>query len=423
MNARLRQLLWVECRLQRWNLVLSGLLFAISTLVISCILHGVDAMSTMRLQLLSGSSDLILRVRPPDPKGAMSFSRPMLESEDIDMLTSLPGLESHAIISGLPIPASMRVRIPRIIDSRYDVTLYTLDASAVPADLREQWRVAEDGDNDDTVPMLLNPQLLTLYNLGFADRYRTPRLRQDALLHLKLPLSIGRDLFGTLANTIEHMDGRVIGFSNDLPVWGAGIPQRYADAWLPVLYPDSPPLGVGPVLATLRFADLGAMVQGRERIAAHGLPIDGDSQLAEAVLNDRQLARGITGIIIAVIAAILLTAMTALAAAQMHQRRLTLALCRSLGAGWQHLALMLGLGPILAAGIGGTLGVVATWALSPTLSRLAAASLESPPVPVQLLWSHLLWAPLLAMTVVGLGICLALAMALRRDVLTELRDH
>ncbi|TVR15454.1 MAG: ABC transporter permease [Planctomycetota bacterium] len=421
MNTRLGQLWWVECRLQRRNLLLAGLLFTITSMVISTILHSVDAMSTIRLQALSGSSDLILRVRPPDPEGSMSFARPMLEEDDISMLASLPGLKSHAVISGLPIPASMRVRIPRIIDSRYDVTLYTLEASAVPAELQEYWHKGSlDGD---VVPMILNPQLLTLYNLGFADRYRTPRLGQDALLNLRLPLSIGRDLFGSLPHTIENHDGKVIGFSHDLPVWGAGIPQAYADAWLPVLYPDRPPQGIGPVLVTLRFADLSAMVQAQEGIAARGLPIDGESGLAQAVLQDRAVARGATMVIMGVIAVILLCAMSGLTAAHVQQRRLTLALCRSIGARPWHLAIILGGGPLVASVLGAIAGIIGAWLITPALVARAATALEYTALSVPIMWSHLFWAPLLSMIVVAIGLILALTASLRRSVMSELRDH
>ena len=413
------RLIWAEARHHPLALPVLALLCAIGAGGMALATGLVDHMASIRLRAVVGSSEeRTLRVRAPEPSLGLSFERRLLSDADLDFLTGLPGVASHRVVSGLPLPASMRVRIPAMIDARYDITLYTLDDDAVDPALAEDWQ-----RDDDLVPMILNPRLIALYNLGFADRYRTPRLQRQALVAIPLPLEIGRDMFGSLPNPITDRIGVVIGYSDDLPVWGAGIPHRIAAQWLPRLFPDGPPEGTGPVLATLRFATLDALVAGRAAIRDRGLPLEGETALAEAILHDRRLSRGINAGLLALIGVIVALATGCLASAMLSLRRRNLALMRSLGAGFHHLLFIYALPLAASAGIGALAGSLGATLILPALAENISAT-----VPVDLDGLEatvpralILWPPLLAMVIAILTLIPILWRTLRRDLLAELR--
>ena len=258
-----------------------------------------------------------------------------------------------------------------------------------------------------------------------ADRYRTPRLQRQALVAIPLPLEIGSDMFGSLPNPITDRTGVVIGYCDDLPVWGAGIPQRFAAQWLPRLFPDGPPEGTGPVLATLRFASLDALVAGRAAIRDRGLPLEGETALAEAILHDRNLSRRINIGLLALIGAIVALATACLASAMLSLRRRNLALMRSLGAGFHHLMCLYALPLAASAGIGALLGSLAASMLLPALADGISATV---PVDLEGLEATvpralIVWPPLLAVGIAILTLIPILWRVLRRDLLAELRTY
>ncbi|MFW5882097.1 MAG: FtsX-like permease family protein [Planctomycetota bacterium] len=414
------RLIRLEATRRPLSLLVVGLLCCLGGLGVSMATGLVEHLSTLRLRALMGSGEeRTLRVRAPDPEqGPISNERTVLTPADIAFFEQLDGLESMRIISGLPIPASMRFHIPRLIDTRKDLTLYSLRDDDVPEDLREAWH-----RQDEFVPLILNPRIIALYNLGLADRYNKPRLRRDLLRNLVVQMQVGADAFDRIPGAItEDLFGIVIGFSSDVPVWGAGVPKRLADQWLTQLFPERPPGGTGPILATLRFDRLDALVDARRAIVERDLPLEGQTALAEGVLKDRAIGTAISAGLLVLVATVLAIGAGSLTVAIVGERRLTLALYRSLGARLPHLLTIFASGLVLASALGALVGVGLTAVLLPPLSVSLSGFLESAEglrTDIRPIW--LLWAPLLAGGLALFAAAPIMILVSRRPLLADLR--
>jgi len=407
-------------------LLLLGLLTAVGAGGVNAALAiGEHLADTARLALTGSAGERRIEVRPPDPdnEAGMSFQRALLDAEDLAFLRGLDGLEELRVVRNVPLPATLRVRMPPIIDTEQFLALYALSAEDVPGEHRERWQ-----SDEDPVPLLFNPRVVTLYNFGLADRYHMPRLSAEAMLGLGVQLIVGADRFRRISGAFQTK-ASVVGYSADVSLWGVGVPRRIAERWLRQLHGELPE-SYGPISATCRFADSASLTAARAAIAERGLVLDREGELAAAVTRAQRAARLAILALLTLLGAVLVCGAAALTAAVCAERRRALARYRSHGAGLRQLLPGFGGGLLLAAVLGALAGSgLAALSIEPLSQQLDAVllgppderSLPAPPAPgigaVQILVAGLA-APLLVL----LACTPVIAAARRRALLGELRQ-
>ncbi|MFW5829044.1 MAG: hypothetical protein ACOCXA_02175, partial [Planctomycetota bacterium] len=234
----LLRLLWRENRRRPLSLMLLALLGGGGSFVVvsAAVVTGrLETLIEDRLQI-EQHEGAIVDVHPAAPEhqiAGMSFERPHLSQEEVAWLRALPEVRASRVLSAVPVPTTVYVRVPGLLDSNQFLALYGIPASDMPSALQEEWREARI---DGPIPVIMNPEVITYYNLGMADRYGLPRLDPDILMDRTFGLLVGKDVFKELPHAFQS---RIVvrGYDSIVNPWGIALPKHITDVMLERLFP------------------------------------------------------------------------------------------------------------------------------------------------------------------------------------------
>ena len=394
----------IEARRSPWSLIalaalsLCGAMLVTATIIANHWLHfAADHMG------ISEEAGLSIIVHPPQPQTdiGISFERPLINADHIAELEAIDGVRNIRTVLQIPTPTMIGMRFPGFFDMVQTIVMYEMGPDSIAPELRERWH---DDPTGKQVPIIINSEALTMFNLGIADRYGLPRVEFHALSTQRFDLFIGEDEITRIGPPI-HDEVVAIGTSPDFPPWGIAVSpetsKRYRDHFQGKL--DK---GYGFVSATIVCANTSVLENVEARIAELGLRIDNRPQLAKIIAQVVTWAEAITLAIVSltslsVIAAVLII-MSMLAA----ERRRQYALWLTVGAKLPQLIVMSAAGMAAYAGISAACGALLTWGASSYaanwLSNEAAGTLEIPST-YNAPWWPLLSAPLGAVVLVVLA--------------------
>ena len=136
----------------------------------------------------------------------MSFERRQLSADTLAALRQLPGCISCDVLHAVPVPATLRIRMAGLLDNDQFIGVFSLNGDLVPKELQQQW-MRPDGP----VPIILNPQVIPLFNIALAERYHLPQISPDILLGAGVTLEFGRDRFMSLSR-YASLPARFVGY-------------------------------------------------------------------------------------------------------------------------------------------------------------------------------------------------------------------
>ena len=355
-----------EAKRQRWSLYAVSLLAVICGALVSSALIGVEWVQyASRAMSVSDHQALSVTVRPPRPQGnlGISFERPLISDDDIAYLRQLPDVRSVRPIKQIPAPSMIGIRFPGFINAVQTIALYEVEADSLPAELRAVWD--RPTLSDGRTPIIINAEALTLFNLGFADRYGMPRVNLQAVQDRNFDVYVGRDEFMNIGKSVT-VKTRIVGSSYDFPPWGIAINPATAAQFRQQLA-EVLPRGYGIVSAVVECRNSNGLDQVEAAIERLNLSYDDRPQLAtllaKAVRWTRLSSVGLTLVLIFIFAAAIITSLSMV----MSERRRQVALWISLGARAWHLVVILGTGLGLRAAMAAAIGTLAAWLAAPTL--------------------------------------------------------
>lgn len=342
----LLSLAWREHRRRPLSL---GLLVGLGVLS-SLLLCGASALLRAAPQLVEaflqrGSEQLHIDVFPRPARGlaGIGFERPVLSPADVTWLRQCTGLQHCLVIHAVPIPATIFLEVPGLIDSEQFLALYAISEADLPEEVAQAWR-----GNETAVPFLFNPQVIRYYNLGMADRYHLPRLDYTAIAGRNFGLLVGVDLFKRLPGHFQT-DIQVAGRLSAINPWGIALPKRITDRWLDTLFPHGRPPGAAPIQARLTAASPQDQIRLRRLIEERGLQIGAHDPLADLLVQLVGFGRLLLGALAILLLTITFSAVAVVNAGLVNERQRQIAIYRLCGARfWQLLV-------IFAAGSAGAL--------------------------------------------------------------------
>lgn len=351
------------------------------------------------LGMTGDDEELVLRVRPSNPSGGTGFSteRAMISDDQLAQMRDLPGVSSVRATRQIPLPAMVGIYVPGIMDAVQTVSLVTVDSDSLTLTEGAEWT-----DRPGRIPMAINPEVLTLFNLGFADRYGMPRLDPDLLLERTFDLIVGRDEFVQVQG---HFDTRirVVATSRDFPPWSIAVPpatgQRYIDHFEGSL---RGPAGI--TAAVLVCSTPATLESAAQAVEAMELTVADDTRLAAAVgdaISILEIAVSVLVLIILVVAGI---AAAAVVSAIASERRRQIGLWLTFGARASDLLVILAGGLACYATLAACLAAAgAVLGLDPLIDLIARATdQEALAIPIaQALWW---WVPVVGVTAGGITI-------------------
>lgn len=416
---RLLRLMWLEAARRPWSTlpIVALALLGTAAILLSQALGNHLALAS-RLALAGSADERTLTIRAPASPDLISREAPRLSAADLSFLNGLAGRQALRVLQGVPLPATIEFKLGKVIDCNQFLAVYGLDLDTVPPEAVAAWKRTEGA-----VPLLINPQVVTMYNLGLADRYHLPRIRGEVLQQLTGRLVVGRDPFHELPK-VETIPAYVAGYSTDVPTWGVAVPQQRAAAWLRELAPHTE---AGPVEVHLRFQDQPALAAARAAIKERGLLVEGENLIAATIARAQHLLtlaiRGLALLLAGVLAILGALAASALVA----ERRRSLAHYRLHGAGTLHLLTICGGGVVAAGILGALVGGVLAHLIHPGLASRLALALLGPdlplPPPLGLPSPGLILAPMLTAAVLLLAIAPLAWHEAHRDLLSDLREE
>ncbi|MFW5845642.1 MAG: FtsX-like permease family protein [Planctomycetota bacterium] len=297
--------------------------------------------------------------------GGIGLSRPVLSDKDVAWLRALPDVARCQVIHAVPLPATLHVRVPGLLDNSQYLSLYGIAAADIRPELREIWAAARA---DRPIPFQLNPQVMRYYNLGMADRYGLPRLEPSILEERTFKLVVGSDPFRQLSGAFQ-VEIQVRGFNEAILPWGIALPKHLTDAFLARLYPTGIPDTAAPVQARIFANDGRALATIQEAIQERGLTTGVQQSLAGAVRDLHLILRSAAVAVGGVLALVLVIAAAAQVSALVTERRRQIACYRLAGAHLGHLLVIYGGG---IAGICALAAAAGAWLAGPLLPPLLA---------------------------------------------------
>lgn len=299
--------------------------FAISLLV-------VGATQYVQTQLLGDLPDQEIRVttrkqdmamfRMPDPDAKQAFS-----SIDLDNLRAVPGVQQVYPISYANQPAELNVNmLGQGITT--DIVIQGVDPAWIAQDVPDlDWQTA-----GKALPVVVNTQLLAIYNNGYAPAQGFPQLSEQALKVPALTLRYGREPLRVGQQEPLRIKAKVAGMSPRVAL-GLAVPREKLNTWHQQLGLKPPPI-TEAILQLARQADLAVVHQAVNDL---GFTPDPPNPLANAL---RRLERlGIWG------GALLMIAVGLFGSAYLNQtlnlvflaKRRDYAVCRAMGMSRQRL--------------------------------------------------------------------------------------
>ena len=260
--AKLAWLAWIEAKRQPLALIALATLTALGTGILSALaLAGSFAGSSTKQLLHSAAIEQVLVVQPRQPADrnqVMSFERRQLSPSTLDALRKLPGCLSCDVLHAVPVPATLRIRMAGLLDNDQFIGVFALNGDLVPQELHEQWQ-----RTDGPIPIILNPQVIPLFNIALAERYHLPQISPRILLGAGVTFEFGRDRFMSLPKYLS-LPARFVGYHPLVPLWGIAIPHHRAEELLPQVSATRP-AGAGPIEAHLRFCLARCLTSSTER--------------------------------------------------------------------------------------------------------------------------------------------------------------
>lgn len=153
-----------------------------------------------------------------------------LSETNIARFKELPGVEAVYPQMTLKFPTSARIQMMGY-SFETDAPIFGIDPEVVK-DLPEMYQAfAED---HDYIPLILNSHLLDIYNSSIAESNNLPPLTESALIGYDLELLLGYSTFMQSALNQSHksVQGRIVGFSERVPMMGISIPIQEATAFM-----------------------------------------------------------------------------------------------------------------------------------------------------------------------------------------------
>lgn len=355
-----------------------------------------------------------LEVVPPRVSLGL-FGGGQLDDAAVERLAALQGVEA--------IHRRMQLRVPAI--SRYDGSFFGkrlrmgleilaegVDPGLIEAGLQEGESFEDPGEGG-TVPMVLSPRLLEIYNKGFARARGLPTLSPSMLRGFRFPVDFGRSYVTAkaAAGPSAQQEVALVGFSDRAILQGITIPLESARR------------------LNARF---GEDTERYSAIVLVARSADGIPALAEAVRelgfeiddSERLLAERIGAAVALVTAALALlsllicglaTVNTALAlGAAIRSREREIGILRAVGASSRSIFSLI-LGEALAIGVaGGAVGVGLALGAAHTVDRLALTLLPEFPFRPDSFFSFPLWLLVGAAAAGALAAVLGAALPARR---------
>ena len=237
----------IEAKRQPLALVALALLTFVGTTVLASIALAGQFVGQEIKQLVHGAAmDQVLVVQPPQPEDEgmpMNFVRRQLSADTLRTLRELPGCVSCDVLHVVPVPATLRIRMAGLLDNDQFIGIFSLDGALVPEELQDVWQAS-----DGPVPMLLHPQVISLFNVALAERYHLPQISPELLTGASVTLEFGRDRFMSLPNPID-LPARFVGYHPLVPLWGVVIPQHRSEELLSQVT-NQRPKGLDPLKPT-----------------------------------------------------------------------------------------------------------------------------------------------------------------------------
>jgi hypothetical protein len=374
---RLLLLSWREGRRRPLSLGLLCCLAVSGSLLVALGSGVADHLSLLleeRLRSTDGNAIIIdiLPAAPAQTMAGISFERPVIGVEDVTWLQTLPGVVGSRVLHAVPVPATVFVQVPGLLDSNQFLALYGIAAEDMPEEVRPLWEAA---DPDGVVPAVMHPDVMTYYNLGMADRYGLPRLDKTVLQDRTFGLLVGRDIFRSLEGAFRARIN-LCGYDGIVNPWGVALPKTVTDAYLQRLFPHGVPAEAAPVQVRLHLESADRIDDLRRQIDERGLSLAETDPLASMISGISAVGRRLVQIIALVLLLIVGGACASLAAGLVSERRRQIALYRLSGAGLFHLLVIFSAALTATLVLSAAIGVGAAGFLLPRLVAPLATLLQ-----------------------------------------------
>ena len=191
--------------------------------------------------------------------------------------------------------------------------------------LELDWKPGED------VPVLINSQLLAIYNNGFAKASGLPELSAAAIVNRKFTIVVG-----DRARGIRELQARVVGLSSKVGI-GICVPNRALE------YLHEGFTGAAPtaVQAVVRVGNIGALESVKQTIADLGFHIVEPPALVKALVKAGRIA-GVLAVCVAVLLMVVaVTYLNQTVKMLFYLKRRDYAMCRAMGMDRTRLRLLL----------------------------------------------------------------------------------
>ncbi|MHC5067698.1 MAG: hypothetical protein ACYTF0_03810 [Planctomycetota bacterium] len=404
----LTRLMRLEAVRRPWSLAVLALVVAMMTAAIVVWSQVGDwALEAVARGLRGGDAERRLHMLPP-PTAGIDLSHPHFSSEDLAALAALDGCQRLTPVWEVPLPASLAVSLPGVIESEQFLALYAVDVEAVPESARTAWT-----DPDGPCPLLINPQVAALYNTGFAARYGLPRIGPEMLRSLALQLSVGADAFRALPGALVQ-PARVVGFSDEISLWGVAVPRARAVDWVAALSPADP--AFAPVSVWTVWRDGTSLAAARAFAADYGWSVGDEMPLVRLLARARAGVRA-TLVVAALLAALAVGLIVAvLALVVISERAAAQRRYLAQGASWLQLAVVFGAGHVVVSALAAVIGVGLAAGLSaavagPVGTMIGQQLPAAAPLPslAAVAWWWWLSAPAVAVAAAGVGVVVAVS--------------
>lgn len=212
------------------------------------------------------------------------------------------------------------------------------------------------------IPMVIAPQLISLYNTSVAPALGTPTLKAEDLIGFEFDLVVGRSLMlgGQGARTRGLQRAKIVGVSPFAAPLGGTIPWRYASVLLAQY--AAPQKAAGAVTGVIVEADSAQAIVGvTDSLSAQGLRVD---EMGQKVRHVMWGAMGLTSL-----AGLLVLCLVACQTAfSLHvyvaERRRQWSILQAMGLGHKSLVGLIVAQAAALGAAGGLLGMVLAWGAS-----------------------------------------------------------
>ncbi|NRA36729.1 MAG: hypothetical protein HRU15_01195 [Planctomycetes bacterium] len=273
----------------------------------------------------------------------VGISKPRFKESDITWLKNDPDISAVHIIHAVPIPATIHIKIPNIADNKQLVTIIGLEPEIFSAAddqiIQKLWHCADDSvaqKSQQPIPIVINPAVVRLYNLGMADRYNLPRMNENFVKGVNFDMAWGADIFKKEANAF-YGKVKVVGYSEAISPWDVAVPNTYAEQLIEHFFPQERPesAGIMKVQVIARSAEI--LDDLKSRIEKRGLRIPNNDPLIGIIRSLHDASSFFIAALVGIVSIVTLLALSSIISMICSERKRYIALYRQMGASLSHL--------------------------------------------------------------------------------------